>query len=222
MTESKFETTELIKIFQLFGIYRNSLPKEHNDFVRQQIQKEYDTVTKTYCLCGKSYSGTYREDSHRKDNKEAYEKESKLATVLASFGFDVILIKEDNTIPGKKPDAIVNGIVMDFKEISAKDEKDAGKNTLGNNYQDALDKKLVEGVVIYLHNFSNDFVIKNMGFRKTSPKHNIPALFFHESTGKFQLIDMKKIRAARFEQLRSIAPDVAIEPYQNNNNSSSK
>lgn len=106
-----FEETELIKIFQLFGNYRTSLPKEHNDFVRQEIQKDYDVVTKTYRLCGKTYSGTYRENPHRKDNKEAYEKESKLATVLAAFGFDVILLEENNVLPGKKPDAIVNGIV---------------------------------------------------------------------------------------------------------------
>lgn len=30
---------------------------------------------------------------------------------------------------------------------------------------------------------------------------------------------MEKIRAAHFEQLRSIAPDVAIELYLDNNNS---
>ena len=128
------ETGDLIAIFHQFGIYRNTLPEEHNVFVKQQLQKNYDFVTKTYNLRGKSYTGTYRENSRRKENCEAYEKESKLATVLASLGFDVILLEEDNTLPGKKPDAIVNGIVMDFKEIEAVSERDATKNTLGNNY----------------------------------------------------------------------------------------
>lgn len=104
-----FEETDIIKILQVFGIFRNSLPKEHSDFVRVQLQKVYDTVTKTFVLGGKEYKGTYREDSHRKDNKEAYAKESKLATVLASFGFDVILIEEKQKIRAaykKQPQSI--------------------------------------------------------------------------------------------------------------------
>lgn len=86
MNEFETETNNLIRIFQQFGIYRNTLPKEHNEFVKMQLQKEYDTVTKTYILQGKNYTGTFREDSKRKDNQEAYKKESKLATVLASVG----------------------------------------------------------------------------------------------------------------------------------------
>lgn len=194
-----FETTELIKIFKAFGFFRNNLPEEHNKFVKRQLQKNYDTLTKTFNLGGRIYTGTYREDSHRKDNKEAYAKESKLATVLASFGFDVILIEENNALPGKKPDAIVNGIVMDFKEIAAKTEFEATKNTLGKNYQKGMKKKNTEGVVLYLHNFSNEFVTKNM-ISKTSTEKNGLALFFHESDGTFQLLDMQKIRAAHKEQ----------------------
>lgn len=197
-----FETTELIKIFKAFGFFRNNLPEEHNKFVKRQLQKNYDTLTKTFNLGGRIYTGTYREDSHRKDNKEAYAKESKLATVLASFGFDVILIEENNALPGKKPDAIVNGIVMDFKEIAAKTEFEATKNTLGKNYQKGMKKKNTEGVVLYLHNFSNEFVTQNM-ISKTSTEKNGLALFFHESDGTFQLLDMQKIRAAHLEQLQS-------------------
>ena len=113
----EIETNDIVKIFQQFGIYRNSLSKEHNDFVNQQLQKKYDVVTKTYVLQGRTYTGTFREDSHRKENKDAYKREAKLATVLASMGFDVILIEEDNTKGGKKPDAIVNGIVMDLNGL---------------------------------------------------------------------------------------------------------
>lgn len=216
MPGNETETTDLIQIFRQFGIYRNTLPKEHNQFVREQLQKEYDTVTKTYELQGKVYTGTFREDSKRKENHEAYAKEAKLAAVLASFGFDVILIEENPAETGTKPDAIVNGIVMDFKEIEAISEFDASKNTLGNNYQGALGKNHTEGVAIYLHNFSENFVSENMGFRKTSPKHNILALFFHEDSGKLQLIDMQKIRAVHYGQPQSIAPDVSTEPHHHN------
>ena len=103
---------------------------------------------------------------------------------------------------------------MDFKEIEAFSEKDTGKNTFGNNYQRALGKEHTEGVIMYLHEFSEEYVRENMGYRKTSPKHNIMALFFHEDTGKFQLIDMQKIRAVKNVQPQSIAPSVNTEPHQ--------
>lgn len=119
MKKNEIEICDFEKVLRQFGIYRNTLPKEHNEFVKRQLQKDYNTVTKTYNLQGRIYRGTFREDSTRKFNKEAYAKESKLATVLASFGFDVILIEENPKESGTKPDAIVNGIVMDFKEITA-------------------------------------------------------------------------------------------------------
>lgn len=207
------ETTELVKIFKVFGLFRNNLPEEHNEFVKQQLQKDYDTVTKTFNLGGKIYTGTYREDFHRKDNKEAYAKESKLATVLASFGFDVILIEKNNALPGKKPNAIVNGIVMDFKEIAAKTEFEVGKNALGSNYQKGMKKQNAEGVVLYLHSFSNEFVVKSM-VGKTSTEKNGLALFFHESDGTLQLLDMQKIRAAHKEQaLAGTTPGTSSEHH---------
>lgn len=212
------ETTDLIQIFKQFGMYRANLSLENDRFVKEQLQKDYDTVTKTYTLARKTYTGTFREDSKRKENRDAYEKESKLATVLATFGFDVILIEEDNTKPGKKPDAIVNGIVMDFKEIEAIYEKDASTNRLGSNYRDGMRKNHSEGVVLLLHNFSEDFVRENMGFKETRRGNNGLALFFHEDTGSLQMINMKKVRAAHFEQPSSrSAPDASIEPTDKSN-----
>lgn len=211
------ELKELSKILKQFGIYKNNLSKEHNDFVNSQLLKTYEIVTKTYVLQGKTYKGTFKEDLFRKYNKIAYEKEAKLATVLSSMGFDVILIEEDNSLPGKKPDAIINGIVMDFKEAKAFYEKDATKNTLGNNYQNALSKNYSQGVVMLLHNFSNEFVTNTMTWDKTSSKHkNGFALFFHEDTGTLQLIDMEKIRASHFKKPSCMAPNVSIEPQQKN------
>ena len=207
---------ELKELLLQFGIYRNTLPKEHNEFVRIQLQKKYETVTKTFTLQGRTYKGTFREDPMRKFNREAYAKESKLATVLASFGFDVILIEENSKEPGTKPDAIVNGIVMDFKEIDAESEKEASKNRLGSDYRNGMRKNHSEGVVLLVHNFSEQFVSSNMDFKQTRRGNNGLALFFHENTGTLQLIDMEKIRAAHFERpLSRRAPDVAIEPSDN-------
>lgn len=166
------ESNDLTQIFKLFGIYRQHLSAAHNDFVKEQLQKEYEIVTKSYQLQGKTYIGTYREDSHRKENREAYAKESKLATVLASFGFDVLLIEEDNTKSGTKPDAIVNGIVMDFKEVDAENEEEASKNRLGSAYRNGMRKNHSEGVVLFLHNFSEQFVTGNMSFKETRRGNN--------------------------------------------------
>lgn len=212
------ETTDLVQIFKQFGIYRTNLSPENDKFVKEQLQKEYDTISKTYVLGGKAYMGAYREDSKRKFNKDAYEKESKLATVLASFGFDVILIEEDNSKPGKKPDAIVNGIVMDFKEINAINEEYASTNTLGNNYQNGINKNHSKGVAMYLHNFTNEFVSETMTWEKTSSKENANglALFFHEDTGALQLLDMQKIRASHFEKPFCMTPGENTEPQQSN------
>ena len=210
------ETQNLMQICQIFGLYRNNLSAENDKFVKEQLQKEYNKVTKTYTLNGKTYTGTFKVYPGRENNRHAYEKEAKLATVLASLGFDVILIEEDNTKPGKKPDAIVNGIVMDFKKIEAKTEKEASKNRLGSDYRDGMRKKHTEGVVLLLHCFSENFVTKNMSFKQTRRGNNGLALFFHENTGKLQLIDMKKIRAAHLKQLSSrSAPSVTTEPADN-------
>lgn len=195
------ELLELSKILKAFGTFRQNLPKEHNDFVSSQLLKPYEIVTKTYVLQGREYTGTFKEDVKRKYNKTAYEKEAKLATVLASFGFDVILIEENNSLSGKKPDAIVNGIVMDFKEVKAYSENEVGKNTLGGQYQNAMRKQQVQGVAFFLHNFSTQFVKKNMEGKTSSGKNGF-ALFFHEDTGRLQLIDMKKIRTVHEEQSR--------------------
>ena len=44
-------------------------------------------------------------------------------------------------------------------------------------------------------------------------------LFFHEDSGKIQLIDMQKIRAVRKRQSSSIAPGVSAEPHQDKDTS---
>ena len=218
MRNNETETSDLVEIFQQFGIFRNTLSENHNAFVKEQMQKNYDTVTKTYELQGKIYTGTFREDSERKNNEKAYKRECKLATVLASFGFDVILIKEDNNLPGKKPDAIVNGIVVDFKEVEAFYETGVSTNRIGSDYKDAMKKSHTKGVIILLHNFSEKYVTLNMGFEKTRRTNNGIALFFHENTGKFQLIDMEKVRAAHFEQLQQRSTSSAsTEPADKTN-----
>ena len=89
---------------------------------------------------------------------------------------------------------------MDFKEIDAESEKEASKNRLGSDYRNGMRKNHSEGVVLLVHNFSEQFVSSNMDFKQTRRGNNGLALFFHENTGTLQLIDMEKIRAAHFEQ----------------------
>ncbi len=80
------------------------------------------------------------------------------------------------------------------------------------NYKDGMRKRFSNGVAIFLHEFSNDFVSKSMDFKETRRGKNGLALFFLEDTGTFQLFDMQKIRAAKLRQpLSRRAPDVSIE-----------
>ena len=45
MRNNETETSDLVEIFQQFGIFRNTLSENHNAFVKEQMQKNYDTVT---------------------------------------------------------------------------------------------------------------------------------------------------------------------------------
>lgn len=89
---------------------------------------------------------------------------------------------------------------------------------IGSDYKDAMRKSHTKGVIILLHNFSEKYVTQNMGFEKTRRTNNGIALFFHENTGTFQLIDMEKVRAAHFEQLQQRSTSSAsTEPADNTN-----
>ena len=80
---------------------------------------------------------------------------------------------------------------MDFKEITG-----ASKNTLGNNYQDAMRKKHSQGALLFLvRNMTGNEVFNQLA-GKTRSKNNGIVLIYHENTDSLQIINMKNLRAA--------------------------
>ena len=205
---------------QILEDYRKTLPKRHNKFVTIMLKKEYNTVTQSVTIGEQIFTGTFREDKNRKKNREAYQKERKIAIVFSSKGFDIILLKETEektdlnknnkiTIRNKtRSDAIVNGIVMDFKEITG-----TSKNTLGNNYQDAMRKKHSQGALLFLvRNMTENGAFAQLA-GKTRSKNNGIVLIYHENTDSLQIINMKNLRAAHRAARIGIAPGLATEPH---------
>ena len=205
---------------KILAEYKSTLPEEHNKFVREQLEKEYNTVTKTITIGERTFTGTYRESDDRKNNKDAYTKETKISVVLSSKGFDIILLKETDKQRHKtkkinrkhqnntKSDALVNDVVMDFKEIIG-----TSKNTLGKNYQEAMRKRYSQGAVLFLVNNMTEKEVFNQLAGKTRSKGNGLVLIYHENTDSFQIINMKNLRAAHDRTARiGRAPDHQAEP----------
>ena len=175
--------------------FRKSLPVTHTIYVNEQLNKKYNTITNTVIIGENVFVGTFKESSERKGNKEAYNKESKMATILAAKGFDVILVEENtannNKHRRKKPDAIINSVVMDLKEPTGNT-----RHTLGNNYQDAMKKPNTYGTIFFLvKNMSPEKVFKELE-GKTNPHNNGLVIVYHSDADSFQIIDMIKLRAA--------------------------
>jgi len=214
------ESVSIEKAKQILDDYRKTLSKEHNKFVMKILKKEYNTVTQSVIIGEQTFTGTFKEDKNRKKNREAYQKERKIAIIFSSKGFDIILLKETeekadlnkkNYIKSRdktKSDAIVNGIVMDFKEITG-----TSKNTLGNNYQDAMRKKHSQGALLFLVRNMTENEVFNQLAGKTRSKNNGIVLIYHENTDSLQIINMKNLRAAHRTARIGIAPGLAAEPH---------
>lgn len=175
--------------------FRKTLSEEHTLFVNEQLKKEYDFITNTILIGNKEFTGSFKESYDRKDNEEAYNKESKIATILAAKGFEIFLIEENTTNNNKhrrkKPDAIINRVIMDLKEPTGNT-----KHTFGNNYQDAMKKPNTYGTVFFLvHNMTPEKVF-NLLEGKTNPHKNGLVIVYHSDMDSFQVINMKKLRAA--------------------------
>ena len=213
------EPVSIEKAKQILEEYKKTLSKKHNRFVERQLKKKYNTVTNTITIGERSFTGTYRENSDRKNRKDAYRKETKISTVLSSKGFDIILLKEterkiqkndktkrpDNT----KSDALVNGIVMDFKEITG-----TSKNTLGKNYQDSMRKKHSQGAVLFLVNNMTEKEVFEQLAGKTRSQGNGLVLVYHENTDGLQIINMKNLRAAHDRTARIGRGSKIKPPYK--------
>lgn len=189
-TYSYKESVSVEEAKQILEKYKKTLSDEHNNFVKKKLKGKYETVTRTVTIWERSFTGTFKEDKYRKNNRRAYKKETKIATILASKGFDIVLLKESSS-GYKKPDALVNGIVMDFKEITG-----TSKNALGNNYQNAMRKKNSQGAVLFLVNGMTETEVFNQLSGKTRTHDNGIVIVYHEDTDKLQIINMKNLRAA--------------------------
>ena len=208
------EPVSIEKAKQILEEYKKTLTSEHNKLVKKQVQKQYSSVTNTVTIGDRTFTGTYREATDRKKKKNAYKKETKISTVLASKGFDIVLLSEEDKKENKKkkgntkPDALVNGIVMDFKEITG-----TSKNTLGNNYQDAMRKKHSQGALLFLVRNITEREVFDQLAGKTRSKNNGIVLIYHEDTDRLQIINMKNLRAAHRAARIGMAPGLATEPH---------
>ena len=123
-----------------------------------------------------------------------------MATILSSLGFDVVMIEEPSS-GGKKVDAIVNGIPVDFKKVGN------GNNAIKDAYQKGMDKEHCKGIFIHADKELSysikdskgkivtadlDYAVKSW----TKTKDNGFLTIWIDNAEKFKTYDMKKIRAA--------------------------
>jgi hypothetical protein len=64
--------------------------------------------------------GIYLSPNRPVGEKSSYQDEKRDSEILRSFGSTVYLVPDDSRAPGKKYDAIVNGLKMEFKNMSGK------------------------------------------------------------------------------------------------------
>ena len=84
-------------------------------------EKEWVENQKNGCIQNyveiSGFSGHYFEHPNRVHGK-SHEKEILQTAILAHFGFDVYLIEEPS-VGGKKVDALVDGVPVDFKKVGS-------------------------------------------------------------------------------------------------------
>ncbi len=144
------------KLDSLLEKLKKSMTEEETKWCEDAKLKCKETShTYTSKITGKVYSGNFYEADIR-TNKSALASERNIAAILASKGFEVYLLEEDNTIPGKKVDALVNGVPVDFKYI------EDSKNGIRNGYHDGMKKEHSMGIIfrkpsdLTNSDFSND------------------------------------------------------------------
>lgn len=121
------------------------------------------------------------------------------ATILAQLGFEVYLVEELST-GGKKIDALVNNIPVDFKKVGT------GNSAIKDAYQDGMEKENCKGIIVYIEKEQN-YTISRKGQKKTvslnqavrnytKQKNNGFLAIWIEENKEFRCFDMQKIRAS--------------------------
>lgn len=142
--------------------------------------------------------GCFFEHPNRQHGKN-YEKEILQATILARFGFEVYLVKECST-GGKKIDALVNGVPVDFKKVGL------GNSAIKDAYQDGMKKEHCKGIIVHIEQ-ERQYVISRHGIKKTVSLNQAVRNYTKQNNNgflaiwiadkkEFRVFDMKKIRAS--------------------------
>lgn len=131
-------------------------------------------------------------------NRTLTDSEYYVATLLASFGFEVYMIDEP-TSGGKKVDAIVNNVPVNFKSVGL------GNNAIKTNYQNGMEKEHCKGIVMTIEkeilyrvkNQKKKIVEKTLSEAVksyTKSQNNGFLSIWIEEIETFKNFDMKKIR----------------------------
>mgnify|MGYP007101926841 FL=1 len=189
--------TGLSKFVELLRKYREKLSDTETTWI-ESAKTGCKKVTYTTNNGHHTYIAEFYEHPNRIHN-DAYKKEKYMATVLASFGLTIYLIKETSN-GGSKIDALVNDVPMDFKMVGQ------GNSAIKQNYQKGMDKQHCMGIVVHLET-ERTYTVKAKGILREvsiekavesytkSHKNGLLAIWIEDSQ-TFKTFDMQKIRAA--------------------------
>ena len=207
------------KLISLFEECKNSLTDEEEKFVEEKKKGcEARTETVRNKITGKEYSGTFYVHPQR----QLLDKEKYMATLLASLGFEVYMVEELSSVEGKKIDAIVNGIPVDFKDVGL------GNNAIKDNYQRGMRKENCKSVIIRIEKEIKYSVRDENGEKTerpldeavrswTKPSNNGILVIWIDNLEDFKTYDMKKIRADNESALTGRSPCVTRATYNQDN-----
>lgn len=197
-TEIAARTKKYQSLVNMLKTYEDNLTDKEKKFVEKKKRTcKPKKGTYTNSINKKTYTGKYYISPYR----QKIQKEEDFAIFLASMGFSVYLVPEPST-EGKKIDAIVNNVPVDFKKVGT------GNWAIPNEYKDGMKKKNCKGVLMQVptelsgYRYKNEyldlktFVGKNTRIENEPgvSKNGILALWI-EDDDRFEVFDMKKIRA---------------------------
>ena len=207
----------VLQLKKLFEEYKNNLTDEEKKFVKDKIKNcvaRFETVLNEQTK--KEYKGSFYVHIKRTlTNGEKY-----IATILASMGMEVFLIDEPST-GGKKVDAIVNGVPVDFKDVGL------GNNAIKDNYQKGMEKENCKGIIMRIED-SIKYLVKDKDGKKvekplneavrswTKQKNNGILAIWVDNLDDFKFFDMQKIRSDN--ESRSVAGRPSQNSKQPNTN----
>lgn len=197
-TEIAVRTKKYQSLVNMLKIYEDNLTDKEKKFVEKKKRTcKPKKGTYTNSVNKKTYTGKYYISTYR----QKIQKEEDFAIFLASMGFSVYLVPEPSA-GGKKIDAIVNNVPVDFKKIGT------GNWAIPDEYAKGMKKENCKGVLMQVPKERSEYKYKNRKMdlktfvenntrKEDEPgvsKNGILALWI-EDDDRFEVFDMKKIRA---------------------------